>query len=259
MCSAIAVVATISPRCGWWAGAISSARWPNCAAVPGSVVSQRFRRVEQRADGHFVPDSRARRELSGDFDRQCARLEKDACRLPVQGAAGGHRHALTHRFASDVVPERQPLVPLDEEIRLQQLADRRQDVRCLPAKGARQFVEREGTAERGSHCGGIARFVRQPAQPLPHLLVDPPRKTAIDQLGAAVDHTDAVLLLKAEQSLDNQEWAALGLCQLIEDRSIGLGGEHVPCDLCHRVVRERTEGDMARTLLLQSFECVQER
>ena len=38
ICSAMAVNPTSSPRRGWWAGAISSARWPNCAAVSASVA-----------------------------------------------------------------------------------------------------------------------------------------------------------------------------------------------------------------------------
>ena len=38
ICSAMAVNPTSSPRRGWWAGAISSARWPNCAAVSESVA-----------------------------------------------------------------------------------------------------------------------------------------------------------------------------------------------------------------------------
>ena len=91
MCSAIAVVPTISPRCGWWAGAISSARCPNCAAVPGSVVTSAFAASSSVVDRHLVTDLGAGGELHGDFDRQGAGFEQDNGGLAVERAAGGDR------------------------------------------------------------------------------------------------------------------------------------------------------------------------
>ena len=117
---------TISPRLGWWAGAISSARRPNVAAVSGSVVTSAFAAVEQGVDCHLVSRLGARGQLDRDLDRQGAGLEQDAGCLAVERAAGGYRHAGADRLTCDVVPEGELLVALDEQVRLEELTDRRQ-------------------------------------------------------------------------------------------------------------------------------------
>ena len=220
---------------------------------------QRLRGVEQRRNRHLVTGLGAGGELPGDFDRQGAGFEQDAGRLAVERAAGGHRHACADGLAGDVVPEGQPLVALDEQVRLEQLPDRREESGRRPPERARQLVEGERAAERGGDGHSVACLVGEPPEPLAHLLLHAPGKLAIDQLGAAVDHAYPLLLLQPEERLDNEERAAVGLRQLLEDRLIGLGGEHVRGQLRDRVVIEWSEGDRAPALLLQLFERVHER
>ena len=252
MCSAIAVVPTISPRRGWWAGAISSARWPNCAAVSGSVVTSAFAASSRVVDRHLVSGLGARGQLHRDFDRQCAGFEQDAGRLAVERTAGGYRHAGADCLACDVVPEGELLIALDEQVRLEELADRRQQIRGGPPERPRQLVEGERATERGGDGHGVARLVGEPAEPLAHLLLHAPGQLAVDQLGAAVDEADPLLLLQSEQGLDDEERITVGLRQLLEDRLIGLRGEHVRRELRDRVVVERAEDDRARALLLSA-------
>jgi hypothetical protein len=197
--------------------------------------------------------------LPGNFDRQRACFEQDACCLAVECTASGDRHAHADRLAGDVVPEGQPFVAFDEQIRLEELPDRRQQVRRPAPKGARQLIEGKRAAERGGDGHRVACLVGEPPQPLPHLLPHTPGRLAIDQLDAAVGHSYPLLLLESEKRLDNEERAAAGLRQLLEDRLIGLRGEHVRRHLRDRILIEWAEGDRARTLLLQLFERVDER
>ena len=76
----------------------------------------------------LVAGLRACGELHRDFDRQRAGLEQDTGRLAVERSAGGYRHAGADRLSCDVVPEGQLLVPLDEQIRFEKLADRREEI-----------------------------------------------------------------------------------------------------------------------------------
>src|SRR5207244_8594301 len=185
------------------------------------------------------------------FDRQGAGFEQDNGGLAVERAAGGYGHAGAHGLAGEVVPERQLLVALDEKVRLEQLPDRREQVRGRPPEGARQLVEGERATERGGDGHGVACLVGEPAEPLAHLLVHPPRQLAVDQLGAAVDDADPLLFLQSEQRLDDEERAAVGLRQLLQDRLIGLRGEYVRRQLRDLIVIEWAEGDRARSLFLQ--------
>ena len=82
--------------------------------------------LEQRCDRYLVTDLGACGELHRDFDRQGAGFEQDNGRLAVEGAAGGNGHAGAYGLACEVVPERELLVALDEQVRLEQLADRRE-------------------------------------------------------------------------------------------------------------------------------------
>ena len=74
--------------------------------------------VEQRRDRHLVTDLGAGGELHGNFDRQGAGFEQDNGGLAVERAAGGYRHTDSHSLACDVVPERELLIALDEQVRL---------------------------------------------------------------------------------------------------------------------------------------------
>ena len=102
---------------------------------------ERLRGIEQRSHRHLITDFGAGRELPGNFDRQRACFEQDVRGLAVECTAGGDRHADADRLAGDVVPECQPFVALDEQIRLEELADRRQQVRRTAPERARQLIE----------------------------------------------------------------------------------------------------------------------
>ena len=80
-----------------------------------------------------------------------------------------------------------------------------------------------------------------------------PGQLAVDQLRAAVDDAYPVLFLQSEQRLDDEKRAAVGLRQLLENRLIGLRGEHVRRELRDRVLIERAEDDRARAILLSAF------
>ena len=157
------------------------------------------------------------------------------------------------------MPEREVLVALDEQVRLEELPDRCEQLRGGPPEGARQLVEGERAAERGGDGHGVACLVGEPPEPLAHLLVYAVGKPAVDQLGAAVDDADPLLFLQSEERLDDEERATVGFRQLFQDRLIGLRGEYVRGQLHDRIVIERAEGDRARPLLLQLFERVHER
>jgi len=114
MCSAIAVVPTISPRCGWWAGAISSARCPNCAAVPGSVVTNAFAAWSRVLIATSIARFGARGELHWRL-RPAERRLRARRRPPGGRALGGPLPAAgADRLACDVVPESQLVVAFDE-------------------------------------------------------------------------------------------------------------------------------------------------
>ena len=197
--------------------------------------------------------------MPGNLDRQRACFEQDACCLAVECPAGGDRHAYADRLAGDVVPEGQPFIAFDEQIRLEELPHRRQQVRRPAPEGARQLIECERAAERGGDGHSLACPVGEPPKPPPHLLLHTDGRLAIDQFDAAVRHSYPLLLLQPEKRLDNEERAAAGLRQLLEDRPIGLRGEHVGRQLPDRILVERAEGDRARTLLLQLLERIDER
>jgi hypothetical protein len=202
---------------------------------------ERLCSIEQRGDRHLITYLGASGELHGDFDRQRASFEQDNGGLAVECAPGGDRDAGADGLASEVVPERQFFAALDEQARLEELPDRRQQVRRRPPERARQLVERKRTTERGGDGHGLARLVGEPAEPLPHLLVQTPGQPAVDQLCAAVDNADPLLLLESEERLDDEERTAVGLGQLLQDRLIGLRGEHVRRQLDDRIVGEWAE------------------
>ena len=84
--------------------------------------------VEQRRNRNLVPGLGARRQLHRDLDRQGAVVEQHTGCLAVECTAGGDRHAGPDGLAGDVVPERQLLIALDQQVRFEQLTDRRQQV-----------------------------------------------------------------------------------------------------------------------------------
>ncbi len=220
---------------------------------------QHLCRIEQRLDRHLVSRFGARGELDSNFDRQGAGLEQDTCRLAIERAARGDRDAGADRLACDVVPEGQPLVSLNEQVRLEELTDRGQQVRCRPSERPRQFVKGERATKRSRDGHGVARLVGQSAEPLAHLHLHAPGELLVDQLGLAVDETDPVFLLQPEQGFDDQEWVAVAFRQLLENRLIGARGEHVRRQLHDRVVVERAENDRMRAVSLQLFERVHQR
>jgi len=146
------------------------------------------------------------------------------------------------------VPEREILVALDEQVRFEKLPDRSEQVRGRPPEGARQRVEGKRAAERGGDGHGLACLVGKTAEPLAHLLVHAAGQPAVDQLGAAVDDADPPLFLQSEERLDDEERATVGFRQLLQDRVIGLRGEHVRGQLHHGIVSEWAEGNRARSL-----------
>ena len=220
---------------------------------------QRHRGVEQGADRHLVSGLGAGGELHRDLDRQRAGLEQDAGCLAVERAARGDRHAGADRLARDVVPEGQPFVSLDEQVRLEELTDRREQVRGGPSERPRQLVEGERATERRGDGHGVARLVGEPAEPLAHPHLHAPGELAVDQLGVAVDETDPVLLSQAEEGLDDEERVAVALRQLVENRLIGRRGEHVRRQLHDRLVLEWAEDDRLRAASLQLLERTGER
>ena len=203
---------------------------------------QHLCRVEQRLDRHLVARFGAGGELDSNFDRQGAGLEQDTCCLAVERAARGDWDAGADRLACDVVPEGQPLVSLNEQVRLEELTHGGQQVRCRPSERPRQFVEGERATKRSRDGHGVARLVGQSAEPLAHLHLHAPGELLVDQLGLAVDETDPVFLLQPEQGFDDQEWVAVAFRQLLENRLIGARGEHVRRKLHDRIVVEWAEG-----------------
>jgi hypothetical protein len=57
--------------------------------------------------------------LHGDFDRQGASFKQGDGGLAVECAAGGDRDAGADGLPGEVVPERELLVALDEQVRLE--------------------------------------------------------------------------------------------------------------------------------------------
>ena len=259
MCNAIAVVPTISPRCGWWAGAISSARCPNCAAVPGSVVTSAFAASSSVAIATSSPTSAlaasctatstgrapassrttaawrssARRAVTGTLARTASRV------MSCQNASFSSRS--TSRFASSS----SPTGASRSEAGRPSVRASSSKVNVRPSEAATVTASLASSESRPSRSR-IFSCTRRGS-------------SAVDQLGAAVDDADPLLFLQSEERLDDEERAAVGFRQLLQDRLIGLRGEHVRRQLRDRIVIERAEGDRARSLLLQLFERVHER
>jgi hypothetical protein len=157
------------------------------------------------------------------------------------------------------VPERELLVALDEKVRLEELADRRQQVGRRAAERTGELVEREASPERGGDRHGVARLVREPAEALAHLVVHATRKAVAEQLRAAAHDADPVLFPKAEQHLDDEERAPVRFRQQLQDGLVGLRPEHVGRQPRHGVAVEGAEDDRRRSVLSHLLEGMRER
>src|SRR5207245_8560161 len=91
---------------------------PELCGSTGIGRDQRFSGVEQRRDRDLIAELGAGGELRRNLDRQRAGFEQDNGGLAVERAAGGYRHTDSHSLACDVVPERELLIALDEQVRL---------------------------------------------------------------------------------------------------------------------------------------------
>ena len=225
----------------------------------GSVVTSAFAASSSVVIATSSPSS----ALAASCDATSTGRAPASSRTPAAWRSSARRavtgHAGADGLAGDVVPEGELLVALDEQVRLEEFLDRCEQVRGRPAERARQLVEGERAAERGGDRDGVACLVGEPAEPLAHLLVHTPGKLAVDQLGAAIDNAYPLLFLQPEERLDDEERAAVGFRQLLQDRLIGLRAEHVRRQLRDRIVIERPEDDRARSLFLELFERVHER
>ena len=92
---------------------------------PGGVAS---------VNNYFV---HYRSQLHSDFDRQRAGFEQDSGCLAVERAARGHGQARADCFAGDVVPEGELFFPVDQQVRLEKLTDRGEEIRGWPAEESR--------------------------------------------------------------------------------------------------------------------------
>ena len=226
MCSAIAVVATISPRCGWWAGAIASARRPNCAAVPESVVTNASAASSSVAIATSSPTSAlaascaatstgnapassrttaawrssARRAVTGTLARTASRV------MSCQNASFSSRS--TSRFASSS----SPTGPSRSEAVRPSVRASSSNVKVRPSEAATVTASLASSESRPSRSR-IFSWTRRGS------------RLSIS-LGAAVDDADPVLFLESEERLDDEERATVGFRQLLQDRLIGLRAEY---------------------------------
>ena len=215
MCSAIAVVPTISPRCGWWAGAISSARWPNCAAVSGSVVTSAFAASSSVAIATSSPGSAlaasctatstgrapassrtpaawrssARRAVTGTLARTASRV------MSCQKASFSSRS--TSRFASRSSPT----------------GASRSDA-GRPSVRASSSKVNVRPSEAATVTASLASSESRPSR---SRIFSCTRRGSWPSISSARPSTTRIraLLLQSEKRLDDEERAAVGLRQLL--------------------------------------------
>jgi hypothetical protein len=149
-------------------------------------------------------------QLHGDLGRQGSGFEQNARRLPVQRAASRGWNTGADGLTCEVVPESELRVALDEQIRIEELVDRTQEIRGRPPERAGQLVEGEGPAEGGGDGHGITRLVGEPAETLAHPLAHPTGTLPVDLLRSTVNDAYLSLLIQPEKRLDHEERASAG-------------------------------------------------
>ena len=125
------------------------------------------------------------------------------------------------------MPERELLVALDEQVRLEELLDRRQQVRAgRPSVRASSSKLNVRPSEAATVTASLASSDSRPSRSRIFCLYAA-RQPGVDQLGMAVDHADPPLLSQSEERLDNEERTPAGLHQLLDDRLVWVRAEQV--------------------------------
>ena len=125
------------------------------------------------------------------------------------------------------MPERQPVIDLDEQVRGDQLAHRSQDLGRRRAERSRQLVEGERPPQRGGDGHHRPRGLGQPPHPLAHPVLHTARDAPIHELRPAALDTYPMLVTQSEQELDDQKRTAAGVIEQTTNVVVGLAAEHL--------------------------------
>jgi hypothetical protein len=146
------------------------------------------------------------------------------------------------------VPEREPVAALDQHPGVDELLHRLEQRRRQPVEHLGQVGKREPAAERRGHRDGLARRLGHAAQTLSHREADAAGQARLDQLGLTGDDAYEVLVPEPGQQLHEQEGAAAGALDQVEEGVVGLGVHDVLGDLRDGGVVERSEDDPVRAV-----------
>ena len=131
-------------------------------------------------------------------------------RLEVQGLAQRKRLAVVHRLAHQVVPERQPRARLRQDVRLDRVAQERNQLDGRPAGDDRQLADVELRAQHRGDAQQLDAATRQEAEPPQRGQVKRPHRLRPRGVDHAVPALERALLLEHRNHLDDEERVAGG-------------------------------------------------
>jgi hypothetical protein len=141
------------------------------------------------------------------------------------------------------VPECQLVVALDEDVGLDELLDRIQQVCDRHPSHLGQVIDGEPPAQGGSERRQAVGGRGHAQEPATHVVTDAPWEAVFEEpRSAGLDSHDA-LVLEAAEELHEQERVSLDSLSLLQKLLVRLRAQNVPGDLGDSLTPERTEAD----------------
>ncbi|HTA02818.1 MAG TPA: hypothetical protein VK802_20730 [Streptosporangiaceae bacterium] len=208
---------------------------------------------KQGGDGGFVTVLGTFSEVLGHLHRERAPGQEHVGGLAVERATNWDRGARSHCFANQVVTECQLVVALYEDVGVDKLPNRIQQVGDRQATHLGQVIDREPPAQGCRESGQAVRGRGHPQEASTHVVADAPWEAVFEEpRSAGVDCHDA-LILEAAEELHEEERVSLDLLGLVKKLLVRFRTENVAGDLCDGLAPEWAEADHLGT---RAFEMV---
>ena len=145
------------------------------------------------------------------------------------------------------MPERQPATVVSENVGLNELVDRVDQLRERHTGHRGQVVNGKPAAESRRERRRPFRRWRHARQAPAHAVTHAAGQPILDERGPPrIKRNDEVVLESAEE-LNEQERIALDPLGLLEEFRVCFGSEHVGRELCDRFAVERSQADQLRS------------